>query len=74
MPNGKYITVTCDTDGCGREYQTRADNPRHECDACRSSFYYWKKRRPAQILYRRGKLQLFANRLNEWFDKEGKKS
>lgn len=33
------------------------------CSTCRSSFYYWGKRSPAQMINRREKLKLYDERL-----------
>lgn len=59
----KCATTTCDNEAGKTGY----------CKNCRSSWYYWKKKRPAQVLVRRGKLTLYKNRLGEFFDDEGKK-
>ena len=72
--NIKYISVACTVVGCNSSFRTRAEGGATECPACRSAHYYWRKRRPAQIVYRRERLRVFTNRLTEWFDKDGKKS
>lgn len=69
----EYIIATCSIEGCGNEYKTRKEGGNELCPACRSSQYYWRKRRPAQILFRRGRLTVWGNRLDFWYTKEGKK-
>jgi hypothetical protein len=63
---------TCETAECGVDFETQREDI-HLCQACRSARYYWKKKRPAQILFRRGRLKVFGARLAEWFDGDGKK-
>jgi hypothetical protein len=68
-----YVTRACSVDGCGNEFDTRKDSEIDECPACRSSHYYWRQKRPAEIVRRRQRLQLFRERLNVWYTSEGKK-
>jgi hypothetical protein len=44
----------------------------NECHNCRSALYYWRKKRPAEIVARRIKLDVYASRLEEHFDVRGK--
>jgi hypothetical protein len=62
----------CDTQDCCVEFETQRDEI-VLCQACRSARYYWKKKRPAQVVFRRGRLKVFSARLVEWFDGDGKK-
>jgi len=44
------------------------------CPTCRSSFYYWSKRSPAQMMVRREKLKLYDERLQSMLSgKKGSK-
>jgi hypothetical protein len=63
--------TTCSTPACGEEFSTKVDHKL--CPKCRASLYYWKKRRPAQVLFRRGRLAVFSSRLSNWFDGDGRK-
>jgi hypothetical protein len=63
---------TCETAECGVDFETQREHITL-CQACRSARYYWKKKRPAQILFRRGRLKVFSSRLVEWFDGDGRK-
>jgi ribosomal protein L34E len=66
------MNKTCETPECAAEFETKRDDI-HLCPACRRSLYYWKKKRPAQVLFRRGRLKVFAARLGDWFDGQGRK-
>lgn len=59
----------CATAGCPN---TLGPNARSEfCPNCRSSWGYWNKKRPAQVVLRRGKLRLFSSRMDEHMAKRG---
>lgn len=62
----------CETAECGEEFETKRDDI-SLCEKCRRAMYYWKKKRPAQVLFRRGRLKVFTSRLLEWFDGDGRK-
>lgn len=55
----------CATEGCHNELTERSKLD--VCSSCRSSFYYWKKRSPAEILGRRAQLRKFKSRLDRDF-------
>lgn len=59
-------TKICSIPECGNELSERAVNP--VCENCRHSFYYWRKKRPAERLERSRKLRVWSNRLEELLD------
>jgi hypothetical protein len=61
----------CAIDGCDQEVENSSRSG--TCHQCRSSLYYWQRKRPAQVLVRRGKLKKYTNRLAEFFNDEGKR-
>lgn len=50
----------CETENCSNERTSRSTF----CANCRSSFYYWSRKRTAQIVERREKLKLYASRIS----------
>lgn len=46
----------------------------NECVNCRHALYYWRTKRPAQIIERRRKLEVYGSRLDEHFDTKGHKT
>jgi hypothetical protein len=59
----------CKIVGC--DHEVKNESRTGICQQCRSSLYYWSKKRPAQVLIRRGKLHKYTNRLKEFFDEKG---
>lgn len=56
--------------GCGNE--VRKGSRLSECHVCRHALYYWRKKRPAQVLKRRTNLRVYGSRLDEHFDTSGR--
>ena len=52
----------CSIAGCEEEASSPAGGP---CRKCRSGLYYWKAKRPAERLARRGRLIVFQHRIEE---------
>lgn len=61
----------CKIEGCDNEVKDEARTG--VCHQCQASLYYWARKRPAQVLIRRGKLRKYTNRLGEFFDDKGQK-
>ncbi len=61
----------CRIEGCDQEVKNESRSG--ICPQCSSSLYYWQKKRPAQVLARRGKLKKYTARLGEWFNDDGKR-
>ena len=60
----------CAIEGCGNSV---SENSEHDtCLLCRGSRWYWRKKRPAQILERRRKLTMYGSRLENFFGVQGK--
>ena len=55
--------------GCGN--LVKKGSKLNECVQCRHALYYWRKKRPAQIIHRRQKLNVYASRLDEHFGTKG---
>lgn len=55
---------------CGRPI--KKGSRLNECPVCRHALYYWRGKRPAQIVERRRKLNVYGSRLDEHFDTSGK--
>lgn len=55
----------CITDHCDNLLSDRSKL--EECQQCRSAFYYWKRKRPAQIIQRRAALTKYGSRLDRNF-------
>lgn len=54
-------SLICETINCGNELSGRSQLT--TCQTCRSSLYYWKKKRPAEVLDRRRRLHKYDDRL-----------
>lgn len=63
--------MNCVIEGCDQPISTRARSP--VCALCRANLNHWSKRRPAEVLHRRQRLQLFSNRMDQVQDWKGKK-
>lgn len=61
----------CSIEGCDQEVKNESRSGM--CHQCTSSLYYWQKKRPAQVLARRGRLKKYTNRLGEFFNDDGKR-
>ncbi len=55
--------------GCGNEI--KKGSSLNECTTCRHALYYWRNKRPAQIIERRRKLNVYGSRLDEHFNTRG---
>jgi hypothetical protein len=58
--------------GCGNALSPRSHLD--ECPACRSRFYYWRKKTPAEIITRRAKLDIYSSTLDTHFNTKGKQN
>jgi hypothetical protein len=61
----------CKVEACEN---TLKDSDKHDhCKNCRANFYYWgkKRKRPAEVLYRRARLRLFNDRLSLVMEERG---
>lgn len=52
----------CSTLNCGNEL--KPNSQLDTCQTCRSSLYYWRKKRPAEVLDRRRRLRKYDDRLD----------
>lgn len=59
------VCVTCDEGEVSDQSRTGI------CPGCQSSFTYWKKKRPAQVIQRRQRLTKYQTRLDLWFNADG---
>ena len=57
---------------CGRSI--KPGSKLNECHTCRAGLYYWRRKRPAQVVERRHKLNVYASRLDEHFNTTGKEA
>lgn len=55
----------CITLNCSNELSERSN--RDTCAQCRASYYYWRKKKPVEVLTRRVNLAKYANRLDNSF-------
>ena len=58
--------------GCGNTVSPQSRL--NECKTCRHALYYWRKKRPAQIIQRRMNLNIYGSRLDEHFNTVGKEA
>ena len=63
--------ITC-IHNCGNSISPRSKL--NECVTCRHALYYWRGKRPAQIVARRAKLDVYASRLDTHFSTRGKQT
>lgn len=54
----------CAMENCDNAIPASARETTTFCSNCRSGFYYWGKKSPAQVVHRRGRLQLYSERVD----------
>lgn len=56
--------------GCGRDLAPGSKLP--DCQVCRATPRYYKKKRPGQVVRRRKQLSVLTSRMDTYFNVEGK--
>lgn len=55
--------------GCGRDLLPNSKLP--DCQPCRGTVHYYKKKRPGQVIKRRRQLSVLTSRMDTHFDSAG---